>query len=70
MDRLRWVEDLRVSGTVRWNRFTGAVIARVELAGASSGLLTISWNDWERSAEARARGTVGAERIDVRFPAP
>jgi hypothetical protein len=70
MDDLEWVRDLRVSGRVRWHRATGAARARLQLAGAARGRLTLAWNDCERHAEAHVVGEVNGRRVDVMVPAP
>jgi pimeloyl-ACP methyl ester carboxylesterase len=67
---LAWVEDLRVSGRVRWNRTTGAASATVRLSGATPGRLNLTWNDWDRHARARVRGRVAGVRVDVSIAAP
>jgi hypothetical protein len=70
MDGLRWVDDLRVSGRVRWDRTTGEASATMRLAGASGGSLEATWNDWETQAEAHVTGRVGGRAVDVFVPAP
>jgi len=70
MDGLRWVEDLEVSGTARWDRATGAIIADLDLSGGASGRLTLSWNDWRPLAKAHAVGTVEGKRVNWWFAAP
>lgn len=70
MDQLQWVEDLRVSGNVRWNRFTGAIRATVDLEGAATGSIDLVWNDWDPIARAEATGTVNGEELDWTFGAP
>jgi hypothetical protein len=70
MRDLAWVEDLRVSGRVRWSRTTGAASATIRLSGATSGRLNLTWNDWDRHAESRVRGRVAGVRVDVSIGAP
>ena len=70
MDDLRWVDDLRVSGRVRWDRTTGEASATMRLAGAGGGSLQATWNDWEVQAEAHVTGRVGGRAVDVLVPAP
>jgi pimeloyl-ACP methyl ester carboxylesterase len=70
MSDLKWVEDLAVSGTVRWDRSTGNFSGDVTLTGAVTGSLTISWNDWHPLAQAHAVGVVGGQRVDWWFAAP
>jgi hypothetical protein len=64
------VEDLRVSGRVRWDRTTGAASANLRLSGATSGRLNIAWNDSDRHATAGVRGRVDGVRVDVAIDAP
>jgi pimeloyl-ACP methyl ester carboxylesterase len=70
MSELKWVDDLGLSGTVRWDRATGAIVGEVTMGGAIAGTLTISWNDWHPLAQAHAVGVVGGERVDLTFAAP
>jgi pimeloyl-ACP methyl ester carboxylesterase len=70
MRDLAWVEDLQVSGRVRWDRTTGAASATLRLSGAMSGRLSVTWNDWDRHAKARVRGRVAGRRVDVSIDAP
>jgi pimeloyl-ACP methyl ester carboxylesterase len=68
---VRWVEDVRVSGSMRWVRDTGAVRASLDVRGpgAAPGRIRLRWNDWRRTATAHASGTLGGERVQVSFPA-
>jgi pimeloyl-ACP methyl ester carboxylesterase len=70
LDQVRWVKDVAVSGTMRWNRRSGAIVADVTVGGSgtSSGTLHLSWNDLDRHSVASARGMVGGQRITVQFP--
>jgi pimeloyl-ACP methyl ester carboxylesterase len=70
--KVRYVEDVAVSGRVSWSRATGAITTdvRVTGTGVKDGTLTITWNDWDQLAKARAVGTVGGREVDVRFLAP
>jgi hypothetical protein len=70
MSALKWVDDLEVSGNVRWDRATGAITGDVTLTGAVNGSLTISWNDWHPLAQAHAVGVVDGKRVNWWFPAP
>jgi len=70
MRDLAWVEDVQVSGRVRWDRTTGAASATLRLSGAMSGRLSVTWNDWDRHAKARVRGRVAGRRVDVSIDAP
>ena len=70
MDELRWVDDLRVSGRVRWDRSTGEVTATIRLSGATGGSLEATWNDWQPHAEAHVTGRTAGRAVDVVMPAP
>jgi pimeloyl-ACP methyl ester carboxylesterase len=67
---LRWVRDLSVSGTIRWNRTSGDVRATVQFSGAASGTLGISWNQWLNEATASVAGTIDAKPVRLTIPAP
>jgi hypothetical protein len=68
----RYVADVAVTGHVTWNRHNGAIVADVSVAGSGvkHGRLTLTWNDWDQLAKARAVGTVGGRDVNVRFLAP
>lgn len=72
LDRLRWVEDVEVSGRVIWDRRTGAIRAVVSLSGRATdaGRLTLRWNELDPDGLARATGELGGRRVNVTFPAP
>ena len=69
---VRFVSDVRVSGSLEWDRRTGEVRATVTVDGpaASPGTLTISWNDWDQQSEATVTGTLGGRQVSFSFPAP
>jgi hypothetical protein len=64
------VDDLEVSGTARWSRYNGSFVANVEISGAATGSLTISWNDWRTTAQAHAVGSVDGRQVNWWFAAP
>jgi hypothetical protein len=70
MDRLRFVENLAVSGRVRIDLGSGRSVARVRFSGAGHGRLTLRWNELARDEEARVTGTVGGCTVSLRVPAP
>jgi hypothetical protein len=70
LTELRYVTDLRVSGRVDWNRFTGEIMADVRFTGGATGRLTITWNDYDHHAVATAKGKVGNEAVNLTLPAP
>ena len=59
-----------MSGRLRWNQTTGEVSARLELVGAGSGHLELSWNDREIDAVATVTGSVNGERLRAERLAP
>jgi hypothetical protein len=67
---LAYVSDLEVTGRMTWDRFTGEITAEVRFDGASTGRLSISWNDYDDHAVATATGTVEGEAVDLTLPAP
>ncbi|WP_026869090.1 alpha/beta fold hydrolase [Inquilinus limosus] len=70
LDQLRWVEDLAVSGTVRWNQATGDIAAELTLAGAATGTLALAWNDRDTDAMARITGTIEGRTVAAERLAP
>ena len=67
---LVYVIDLRVSGGVDWNRFTGEIKAEVNFSGAATGRLTLTWNDYDHHAVATVTGNVDGEAVSLTMPAP
>jgi pimeloyl-ACP methyl ester carboxylesterase len=70
LHRLRFVENLWVSGAARWDRRTGEIVARLEVGGKATGRLVLRWNDWDPLAEATATGRVDGKRVSWTFAAP
>ena len=72
LSKVRWVGDVAVSGSMTWNRRTGAVRSHVEVSGTGAvpGRLVVRWNDLRRHAPATVTGRLGGERVGFRFPAP
>ncbi len=70
LHRLAWVNQVRVSGTVSWDRVTGAIVARIRVQGPAPGQLVLRWNDYRQLADLRATGTVGNRPVDLVMPAP
>jgi pimeloyl-ACP methyl ester carboxylesterase len=73
LDHLKWVEDLKVSGTMKWDYvYPGAVIARLTITGSSTepGELTITWNSRVPLAEAIIIGHIGGRKIAATMYAP
>jgi pimeloyl-ACP methyl ester carboxylesterase len=71
-DRVKWTEDLEVSGTMAWDLASGDVTADVRLRqqGANVGKVRISWNDVEKNAIASVTGTIKGDRVNARRIAP
>jgi pimeloyl-ACP methyl ester carboxylesterase len=72
LNRVKWTEDLEVSGSLRWKLASGDVVADVRLRqdGKQVGQLAIKWNDVERNAIARLDGTVNGEHVKAKRIAP
>jgi pimeloyl-ACP methyl ester carboxylesterase len=70
LDGVQLVEDVAASGTVRWNRRTGAVAADLALSGATSGKLRVRWADGRSGTVATATGSINGRRLDGAFVAP
>ena len=72
LNKVRWVRDVRVSGTATWDRRNGKIRANVIVdgPGAKPGELRLRWNDRHIHAEAVATGRLGGVAVSFRFPAP
>jgi hypothetical protein len=72
LSKLRWAEDLWVSGTVAWTPDRGAAIARIRFrsAGGMAGRLTVRWPEGVADSRARLDGTVAGETLSAEMPAP
>ena len=73
MDKLAWVEDLEVSGQMKWGyNFPGGVSAHISVAGKGKdgGELTIKWNSREPLAQATITGKIGGRKIAATMYAP
>jgi hypothetical protein len=71
LHKVKWVDDVAVSGAMRWHRRTGVVVAAVIVggAGAVAGRLRLRWNDSARHPWATVRGTLGGQAVRFTFPA-
>jgi hypothetical protein len=67
---LRYVTDLKVTGSMTWDRATGAIEAEVRFIGGASGRLTVAWTDYDTHAMATVSGTIDGEAVDLILPAP
>jgi pimeloyl-ACP methyl ester carboxylesterase len=84
LDGVRWVEDVRVSGTihrtpgrvaaikadVRLTSTAGADSADASPAGGTAGRLTIRWSEGVDPSWATITGQVGGSTVAARMPAP
>jgi hypothetical protein len=72
LKNVRWVRDVKVSGTASWDRTNGRIRANltVDGPGARPGELRLRWNDRHPHAQASATGQLGRAAVNYRFPAP
>jgi pimeloyl-ACP methyl ester carboxylesterase len=72
LDRVKWAQDLAVSGKLRWHTKTGDVFADVRLrqGGRNIGHLTFFWNDVEKHATTFIDGTIDGKRVTAKRIAP
>lgn len=70
LHRVRWVRDLAVTGSVRWQRRTGRVSARVRVDGTAHGRLELRWDDNAARPTARVIGRLDGEPVRFGFRAP
>jgi len=72
LDDVRWTEDLKVSGTIRWHTASGNVVADVTLLeqGTNLGALHFSWNDVAVDASAAVSGTLDGAVVNAQRIAP
>jgi pimeloyl-ACP methyl ester carboxylesterase len=67
---LRWIDNLAVSGRLKWDRATGAVTANVTCARAADCNLAISWNYNAAHAVATVTGKIEGVQVSLTMPAP
>jgi pimeloyl-ACP methyl ester carboxylesterase len=72
LHNVRWVTDVRVSGSITWDRTTGVISASVDVGGhgAVEGRLKMHWNDWGREPTAIVTGTLDGNPVSYAFTAP
>ncbi len=68
LDRLRWTEDLAVSGTIEAPDEQGTATADLTLDGRGS--LTASWPVMSASSRVRITGTIDGKQVRAEMPAP
>src|SRR6202158_415095 len=72
-DKLKWVEDLEVSGKMKWDYvYAGGVTAHFSLTGPTTepGELTVTWNSRVPLAPAAITGKIGGRKIAATIYAP
>jgi pimeloyl-ACP methyl ester carboxylesterase len=69
---VRWLQDVSVTGTLEWNRPSGAVRATVFLGGAGvpRSRLRVHWNAWRPMGRALVVGSVAGRPVRLWVAAP
>lgn len=72
LDAARFVNDVRVTGTVTWNIDTGRVTGLVSTQGPGrlGGRVRMSWSLRQAHGLAQLRGSIAGRRLDARMLAP
>jgi pimeloyl-ACP methyl ester carboxylesterase len=73
LDKLKWVDDLEVSGKMKWGyNYPGEVIARLTIRGPATepGELIVTWSSRVPLAQATIIGTIGGRKIAAIMYAP
>jgi pimeloyl-ACP methyl ester carboxylesterase len=70
LDGLRWIDNVAVSGKVKWDRATGAVTANVTCAPTADCTLKITWNYNASHAVATVTGKIEGASVSLTLPAP
>ncbi|GIH26429.1 hypothetical protein Aph01nite_47390 [Acrocarpospora phusangensis] len=62
---IRWTEDVKVSGSGKWNRETGRVTATLDVVadGGQKAAVTVAYDDYEPDATITITGTSGGKDI-------
>jgi pimeloyl-ACP methyl ester carboxylesterase len=70
--RVRWTEDLEVSGSVEFPRYRGAATARLRVHGGKDleGMLEAAWQEGAPEARARVHGLLGGHAVEAELSAP
>ena len=68
----RFVPNLDVSGTAKWNRMSSLLKAKLSLTGPRGlkGSLQIEWLTNETGAIASEDGAIGGQSVALEMPAP
>ena len=72
LKKLKWTQDVEVSGIATVPRGPGTASASLTVkgAGTDAGDLTVTWSTRQPGAKARIRGTIGGRAVDLSTPAP
>jgi pimeloyl-ACP methyl ester carboxylesterase len=70
VDSLRWVDNVAVTGKVKWDRASGDVSGTVTCARAVDCKLTVSWNYNAPHAVATVSGKIDGAAVSLTLPAP
>jgi hypothetical protein len=73
LDRVRWVNDLGVTGTIDQVRRRNGVVRATLLVSpvdGKGGRLTLTWPNGANGASVRIKGTVGGASVVAQCPAP
>ena len=72
LDRVRWTEDIAVSGLVIWDRRNASISAHVELDGADGrrGAIDVNWSGRGEQSWALLTGTIDGKTLVANTSAP
>jgi pimeloyl-ACP methyl ester carboxylesterase len=72
LNKVKWTNDLEVSGTVTWNMVSNAISSQLTLikSAVAAGSLTVSWNDQLTNANATISGTINSLTVKAKRIAP
>lgn len=70
LDSIRWVRDVAATGTMRFNRKTGRIVADLDLTGRGTvpAHVRVEWNDKDKHAKASAVVRTSAGSRSFTFP--
>ena len=72
LQNVRWVRDLKVSGTLDWNGRNGKVQGTLtwQNVGGETAQIDVRWDDRDNNGSAHLSGSVGGRTIHATMPAP